>query len=216
MVKSNKKDGKCFLGCTNYKQNGKGCNKAISAQDYYKLMVYDTEELRNHVNTMFSSINPSRTDVKQTRTTPEVGIMNWEIQVMNECGNVEVDADKFGQYAGMNIFDAVEMIIRCLVEISDKRYFGKTILINTLMGKENSKIVGYKLNEVSEFGGLSEMNREDIKIIVEWLIDRHYICVVGEKYPVLHITGEGLSYKKELTPEKMRSLVNILNGKRGD
>lgn len=216
VVKSNKKDGKCFLGCTNYKQNGRGRNKAISAQDYYKLMEYDTEELRNHVNTMFPSLNPSRTGLKQTRATSDVSSMNWEMQVMNESDNVEVVADKFGQYAGMNIFDVVEMIIRCLVEISDKRYFGKTILINTLMGKENSKIVGYKLNELSEFGGLSEMNREDIKIIVEWLIDRHYICVVGEKYPVLHITSDGLSYKKKLTPEKMRSLVNILNEKRGD
>lgn len=213
VVKPNKKDGMYFLGCTNYKQNGKGCNKAISAQDYYKLMEYDTEELRKHVNKMFPSVNPSETVLRQTKTASDVSRINWEMQVMNERSDVEVASDKFGQYAGMNIFDVVEMVISCLAKISDKRYFGKTILINTLLGEENSRIVGYKMNELSEFGGLSELSREDIKIIVEWLIDKHYICVVGEKYPVLHITSEGLNYRKELTPEKMRSLLNTLNRK---
>ena len=34
-----------FLGCTNYQNNGKGCNKTLSAKEYYKLMGYDLTEL---------------------------------------------------------------------------------------------------------------------------------------------------------------------------
>ena len=41
------RDGGYFLGCTNYNVNRKGCNRVISSADYYTLMKYSSEPLKN-------------------------------------------------------------------------------------------------------------------------------------------------------------------------
>ena len=37
LIARQKKDGGYFLGCTNYKENGKGCNNIIWSNEYYKM-----------------------------------------------------------------------------------------------------------------------------------------------------------------------------------
>ena len=100
----------------------------------------------------------------------------------------------------------------CLVNISAKKYYNDTILVRTLYGSSDQRVLQSKLNLVPEYGKLSFLDHESIHKVVNWLINNHYILETKGTHSVLHITNEGLHYKDHMTPRNMKSLVDLLNG----
>ena len=98
-----------------------------------------------------------------------------------------------------------------MVSISTNKFYSETILIRTLCGSYDQRILRDKLNLLPEYGRLSDLNRQSVGKVVNWLIDKHYIFKTKGKYPVLHITNEGLYYKDHMTPPNMKSLVELLD-----
>ena len=63
---------------------------------------------------------------------------------------------------------------------------------------------------VDGYGKLSEIKREDVQFLVDWLIGSHFILKTKGKYPVLHPTYNGEHYSEMITRQKLQSLKKIL------
>lgn len=220
IVKTSRNDSNRFLGCTNYKDNRRGCNKTVSIRDYYKMMKYDLSELDKPVPQNTETVSPaaagkrtvpdrssSRTPVAETAAFPKD---NWEQQVFDKNSAIEIDRDKFPKYKDHSSYEIAETVLSALMHISDKNYYGVSVLAGVLKGSPFEKIQKNRLDSVAEYRSLSYMTREEITAAIYWLIDKHYIVKTKGMYPVLHITGEGLRYKEHMTPLKLRGIVSVL------
>ena len=100
--------------------------------------------------------------------------------------------------------------LQCLSHISEKHFYGVTVLIDVLRGSQSKRITEAKLNEVAEYGKLGAVNREDLNVIVDWLIENHFILQTKGMYPVLHPTYEGTHYSETITDKMLVKLRNKL------
>ena len=94
--------------------------------------------------------------------------------------------------------------------ISEKKYYGTTILIDVLRGSKSKKIISAGLDEVKEYGTLCGFGRDDLSAIIEWLIENHFILQTKGPYPVLHPTYDGIHYDETMTSAKMKKLLEYL------
>lgn len=215
IVKYSEKGG-YFLGCSNYKKNGTGCNCTISMREYYKMMGYAWSESGSEggverVKTYYSKIAEANVSESQAETAMDNGKKkNWEQEMMNRSNERGMETDRFLQYKDCNIFQMIETVLQALVHISDRHYFGVSILTAVLRGSEAERIAKHNLKAVAEYGSLASFSREEVTAVIYWLIERGYILQTNGKYPVLHITNMGLTYKENLTPRNTRSLVERL------
>ncbi|MDE6015223.1 MAG: UvrD-helicase domain-containing protein [Acetatifactor sp.] len=196
VIKTPKKGGECFLGCTNYSKDNRGCNNTMSKHEYYLMMGHELSE-------------PDE-PIRQTADKKNVK-ENWEQKILDSNAAIGVDAERFPEYKNHSSYEIAETILCALVHISDKYYFGVSVLIRVLRGSQSKSITQHKLYAVPEYNSLSDMSREDLNAAIYWLIDKHYIIKTKGRYPVLHITNEGLHYKEHMTPRKLKSLVAALN-----
>lgn len=217
IVKYSEKGG-YFLGCSEYKKNNTGCNCTISMRDYYKMMGYawsesGSEGIAERAKTHYSKIS----EAKAPERTSEAAIdndkkKNWEQEMMNRENEQGVETDRFLQYRDYNVFQLIETALQALVHISERHYFGVSILTAVLRGSESERIAKHNLKAVAEYGSLSSFSREEVTTVIYWLIEKKYILQTNGQYPVLHITNMGLTYKEHLTPRNTRSLVDRLIG----
>ena len=225
IVKTPKNGAQCFLGCSNYKANRHGCNKTLSMREYYKMMKYDPSEIEkascenSNVNKQSNMQTEQRISVQaenesfnKTAENIQAKKENWEKDTIEQTKCKEVDESRYPIYYNHSILEIAETVLHCLVNISSKKYYNATILVRTLYGSSDQRVLQDKLNLVPEYGRLSYLDRGDIRKVVDWLIDKHYILKMKGTYPVLHITNDGLYYKDHMTPGNMKSLANLLNG----
>ena len=225
VVKAPKNGAQCFLGCSNYNKNGQGCNKTLSMRDYYKMMRYDLAEIDQPVSAnsiIDEQIHASMVKKVESQTgnkglnefteNKQAEKENWEKDIVEKTKLQEVDESRYPIYNGHSILDIAETVLSCLVNISAKKYYNDTILVRTLYGSSDQRVLQGKLNLVPEYGKLSYLDRESIHKVVNWLINKHYILETKGTHSVLHITNEGLHYKDHMTPRNMKSLVDVLNG----
>lgn len=210
-----------------------GCNHTVSKRDYYQMMGYELQKAAKKEKPVVSGAGAGMTAGKgssessATKGVPvplerNVSAMhpkaeNWEQKIFDEAASIKVDADRFPQYAGYNSYEIIETILKALVHISEKRYYSLATLAGVLSGSQADEITRYKLYTISEYNALSHMAREDISLAIHWLIEKHYILKTKDRYPVLHITNEGLHYKEHLTPRSIKSFVAMLGkGENGE
>ena len=55
------------------------------------------------------------------------------------------------------------------------------------------------------------MSAPELKAIIQWLLDNHFLLKTRGPYPVLHMTSEGNNYEEELTPQKIKKLIKYLD-----
>lgn len=217
IVKRSDKGG-CFLGCSNYKKNHTGCNCTISMREYYKKMGYTWSESEDRdgterIKSYYDRIPKIKVSTQSTEMEADNGRKkNWEQEIMNQAEEHEIKTDKFPKYKGRNAFQIAETVLQALVHISDRHYFGVTVLTAVLRGSTSKQIAKYNLEAVAEYGAMTSFSREEVTTIIYWLIERKYILQTNGKYPVLHITNAGLTYKENLTPGNTRGLIGRLIG----
>lgn len=189
-----------FLGCTNYKTNGTGCNKTIAKRYYYDMMGYEMEKEANGQNS-------------------DELIYKKERELVSTISNVDTKDDNVKIikadmqdiiYLEWNLNDVIYNVLNALQDVSNVRYYGITMLVDILRGNENKRIFDNNLNSLPEYGLYTNMPRETIQSIVEWLINEHYILKTKERYPVLHSTYEGLHYSETITKSKLEKLKEFL------
>ena len=117
----------------------------------------------------------------------------------------------------MNVFEklkngeSVDMtILQCLNDLSSKKYYGTTTLIDVLRGSQSKKILSGGLEAIDGYSKLSGLSREDLTFIIEWLISNGYILQTKGPYPVLHPTNKGINYAEYMTNQKLHALRRAL------
>jgi len=223
------KDGHYFLGCTNYKPNKQGCNNTISADDYYAQMGYSKEFAKPVQKMKGSDIKPkaypnnppqpknenfnqpkdNRSELLFPDIKKDEKIERKEELVFPEY-ETKIKSTK-EKHPQMNMEEVVKSILKCYMHISEKRFFGITVLVNTLRGSKSKELAKYGLTDVEEYGCCSGMSAPELKAIIQWLLDNHFLLKTRGPYPVLHMTSEGNNYEEELTPQKIKKLIKYLD-----
>lgn len=113
-------------------------------------------------------------------------------------------------YADKDLNDVLYTVLQCLSHISEKKYYGITVLVDVLRGSKGKKIMDAGLNHINEYASLKEIDRESLSAIIEWAIDNHIILQTKGLYPVLHPTYEGLHYSETINANKLKKLLAYL------
>ena len=113
-------------------------------------------------------------------------------------------------YKGLDLQEFSQNVISCLGHISENYYFGISILISVLCGGHRKQIIKYNLTEVQEYGIYANMSRDDMRAIIQWMINNHYILKTKAKYPVLHPTYNGNHIDECITKKQLKDLKKYL------
>lgn len=197
------KENQYFLGCTNYNKNGTGCGRFITPSYYYEMFKLSPNPV------------PAKTFPKAKDILPK-NIKNSKLQTKTakpeyqESNNIEKANIKPVFYAKKDLNDVLYTVLHCLSHISEKKYYGITVLVDVLRGSKSKKIMDAGLNHIAEYASLKEIDRESLVAIVEWAIDNHFILQTKGMYPVLHPTYEGTHYNETITANKLKKLLDYL------
>ena len=191
-----KRRGKsCFLGCTNYTSDGKGCNKTISIDKYYEI---NGQDVVSYVQTIPSKKKSKRVVI--TETTNE-NFNNPKVE--------EADIKKV-IWNNKNLNNVCYWTLKCLIEISEIRFYGVNMLAEVLTGLNCKTIRENNFDRLNTYGIYKNINFDDIKIIIQFLIDEGYIVKTGQMYPVLHISNKGIDYKINMDVKTLNKLKKTL------
>lgn len=191
IVKPTKDD--YVLGCTNYKNDGTGCNNIIARHEYAK----KSKLIKDKQNVSFIIMGDS--DFK--KKSPEELIDT----VMLKRPEIEIV-----MHRNYSLNDVVHNVLLTLQHISKHKFYGVTMLLDVLKGETTERIVKNKLNEVEGYGSLAEVDREELSIVIDWMLGEHMILRTKENYPVLHPTYEGMYYNETLTAKRLKKLKERL------
>lgn len=187
-----------FLGCTNYKKDKTGCNNTLGANEYFMLK-------NMKPNFVESSVPIVRaTPVKEKTVMLEVP----KTQEIRETRAANVDAEI--RYKDYDLIELSRDVVACLDHISKDYYFGAYILSGVLRGRDRKKIREHHFNELPEYGRYSDLSRDDMSAMIQWMIDHHYMLKTKAKYAVLHPTYEGNHFEECITKKQLKDLKKYL------
>lgn len=190
-----RRDNSCFLGCTNYTHDGKGCNKTIGIDKYYEINGQDAVSYeQTNVNKKYNK------KIVITETTNE-NFNNPKVE--------EADIKKV-VWRDKNLNNVCYWVLKSLIEVSETRFYGVNMLAQVLTGLNRKSIKENNFDKLNTYGIYKDIDFDDIKIIIQFLIDEGYIVKTGQMYPVLHISSKGIDYKKNMDVKTLNKLKKTL------
>ena len=202
IVKPGKIDG-YFLGCTNYKSSGTGCQKTISKKSYYELMGYEMEAVNKAPAAKSQTTQLIKTEEK---AKPDIAAGKWTddyIAIQRADLNPVM-------YNEIDLNELIFTVVKGLQNVSCVRYYGTKMLTDVLRGTVTKRVFDNHLDKIPEFGALKELQYETVQSVIDWMISAHLILKTKEQYPVLHSTYEGLHYSEVITEGKLKRLKKYL------
>ena len=203
IVKPSQKDD-YFLGCTNYKANGKGCNRTMTKGYYYKIMNYPDDPasfVADADDALPLPPEPPAAPRSAVYAIPEVlPVIIEKAEITNKDPMIE------------RANELLHTVLQCLSDISLHYYYGAGILSAVLRGEsENDKRIKARgLDKVSGYGKLANLSAVQVADVIDWAISQKYILRTKAQYPVLHPTYEGTHYSESISLAKLRSLLNSI------
>ena len=183
-----------FLGCTNYKPDGSGCNNAISRDKYFEI----------------TSLTPDKPIVSVKKKRGSDPDKNVEITV-NE--NYAYDKKEYNLNNYTDFYVVSKIIIKCVENIAQKKYLGIKKIVSILFGIEPENSSKMNLKQLPEFGVLEKCDERQVEIAIYALIKQNLLLKTKEQYPVLHPTNEGngycLKYDKDLVTKTFRTYLGM-------
>ena len=188
-----------MLGCTNYKRDGTGCSRMMGPKYFYEYMNIKDDTPAEPIKI------PRGYDTKQNDSA--------KAEKRNKTSNedykgvcITAPDIKPVLYRGKDLNKILVTILQTLSDISKKKYYGVTVLINVLRGSKDNRIISGNLDIIDGYGKLSDIDRADIKYIIEWLIKKNFILQTKGQYPVLHPTYNGTHYGEIMTSQQLHAL----------
>ena len=194
-----------FLGCTNYKKDGTGCSRVMSRKYFYQYTGIADDIHAPEITIPKGYSVPAELKVSLPASESKSADESFKPADIQKASvdNILYDND--------NLNDVVLTVLQCLSNISEKHFYGITMLADVLRGSSNKKLLSAELNLVAEYGKLASFRRDDVIVIIEWLIANKYILQTKGLYPVLHPTYEGTHYSDTITSGKLKKLLEELN-----
>ena len=113
-------------------------------------------------------------------------------------------------YQGYDLNQVLVTILQCLNDVSERKYYDISVLVDVLRGSQSKKLLAGELDRVDGYGKLSSVTREDLTFIIEWLISNGFILQTKGQYPVLHPTNKGLNYNYTMSTRQLQILKRDL------
>lgn len=202
------RDSGFFLGCTNYKTNGTGCNKTINKKSFYEQMGYDMDE-----PAVKMEVPSEKGQTFSKQQAPDAGIEKKSV-IGNELKDDYIEIARADvasvMYGEHDLNELLFTTVKALQNVSRIKFYGVTMLTDVLKGTYSKRVFDNKLDKIPEFGALNDLPDETIRAAVEWMISEHFILKTKGKYPVLHSTYKGLHYSEEITEGKLKKLKKYL------
>jgi ATP-dependent DNA helicase RecQ len=102
------------------------------------------------------------------------------------CGNC---SNCLTRYENVDVTLEARKILSCVYRLKERgRLLGKTMVINILRGSRDKKILNAKLDTLSTWGIMADSSPHRARLIIDHLIDRGYLQLQGEEYPVLSLS----------------------------
>jgi len=125
-------------------------------------------------------------------------------QVTNcgSCGNCLGDSE----YVDITV-DA-QKILSCVYRTRQR--FGINLIMQTLRGSKNKKVLDWHLDEISTYGLLKDYSEGALREIIMNLIARGYLMLTADQFPVLKLTsmsGPVLKGEASISVKKERAMV---------
>lgn len=70
---------------------------------------------------------------------------------------------------------------------SKNKRFGKRMVIDILKGSNTKKIKELSFNTIPSFNKLNNKSKDEIGLIIDFLVDKKYLRISGDKYPVIQL-----------------------------
>jgi ATP-dependent DNA helicase RecQ len=102
------------------------------------------------------------------------------------CGNC---SNCLTRYENADVTLEARKILSCVYRLKERgRLLGKTMVANILRGSRDRKILDAGLDTLSTWGIMANSPVRRIRFIIDYLIDRGYLRLQGEEYPVLSLS----------------------------
>lgn len=181
------------LGCTNYKIDGTGCNNVLARQNYNKMKGRTKRKIESSIVVKgeedYVKKRPEELIDTVVLKKPEIESVFYKDQSLNE---------------------AIHNILLTLQHMSKHKFYGKSMLLDVVRGQETERILKDGLNMIPGYGSLVKLEREELYVIIDWMLTEHMMLRTKENYPVLHPTHEGMHYSDSLTTGKLKKLKTRL------
>ncbi len=199
VVKPRKDKSSYMLGCTNYKKDGTGCMRTMVPEYFYKVMGIKDEEPA-------TPITIPKGYKLETKTSAEKQTTPVDKTQQEPAADIPMPSTKPVEYNEYDLGKTLGMILQTLSDVSSKRFFGKTTLVDILRGSQNRKIKQYKLYQYDGYGKLAGVKRDEVDYLIDWLIENGFILKTRGPYPVLHPTYNGVHFGEVITRQKLQAL----------
>ncbi|MEA4956755.1 MAG: RecQ family ATP-dependent DNA helicase [Methanobrevibacter sp.] len=70
---------------------------------------------------------------------------------------------------------------------NNNKRFGKRMIIDILKGSNTKKIKNLSFNTIPPFSKLNNKSKDEIGLIIDFLVDKKYLRISGDKYPVIKL-----------------------------
>jgi ATP-dependent DNA helicase RecQ len=118
------------------------------------------------------------------------------------CGNC---SNCLTKYENIDISREAQMILSCVYRIGQKgRSFGKTMLVNILRGSRSEKIAQWGMDKLSTYGIMPEIPARRIHQMVDFLVEKEFLALTGDSYPVVSLTPRSPEILKDKCPVEIK------------
>lgn len=209
VVKPVRKTNSYMLGCTNYKKDGTGCGRTMSPKYFYEYM-----GIKDAMPSPPVEI-PKGYDIKP-KDEPETAEPKVRVASEDEILVINAPQIKPVIYKNTDLNITLVAILQTLMDISHKKFYSSEVLTDILRGADSDIIRRDKLFSLAAYGRLSDLSREDVMYLIEWLIEKKFILQTKGNYPVLHSTYKGIHYEETMTSQQLHALRKVLEKDRLD
>ena len=104
------------------------------------------------------------------------------------CGNCREAGER------IDATTEAQKILSCVLRMHKlhRNDYGMSLLVRVLHGSKDRRVGELGFNELSTYGIMRNISRQEINSLVQALITQKFLIVTEEKYPVLRMTSDGM------------------------
>lgn len=109
-------------------------------------------------------------------------------------------------YQTVNVLEESKKIISCIYRMNER--FGIQILIDTLRGSRNKKVLNLGLGKLSTYGIMKNDSKERIHQIINFLVINDYIILTNDEFPIVKLGEKHRSLLRTTEPFLMKVVAD--------
>ncbi len=122
-----------------------------------------------------------------------------------------------GDFENINVQHEAFHIVSAIDYLRDNnRSFGKGMIIDILRGSNTKKIRNLEYDQIPPFNQLAHKSKDEIGLIIDFLVDNKYLKIAGDKYPTIRLWKNYNDILEGAVPLEMKVSTEEMNRFEGD